>query len=196
MKERIIMVVFILILGSVLTTALVVVDNFTAPKIKANEEKRLQVNLLKILDIPFDENDENSIKKTFTDNVEPITKGELTYYKSKNNDIAFPIAGPGAFGPLTGAMAITSDFERLKGVTILSNSETPGLGTRLFEEKYLKNYKDKKIVPEFKVVAPGPQKNNDNEVDGITGATLTGVALQNLINNEYKRVKPIISESK
>ena len=93
MKERIIMVVFILILGSVLTTALVVVDNFTAPKIKANEEKRLQVNLLKILDIPFDENDENSIKKAFTENVESITKGDLTYYKSKNNDIAFPIAG-------------------------------------------------------------------------------------------------------
>ena len=74
MKERIIMVVFILILGSVLTTALVVVDNFTAPKIKANEEKKLQVNLMKIFDIPFNEKDENSIKQTFTENVEVVEK--------------------------------------------------------------------------------------------------------------------------
>ena len=195
MKERIIMVVFILILGSVLTTALVMVDNFTAPKIKANEEKRLQVNLMKIFDISFDENDENSIMKTFTDNVEAVTQDELTYYRSKNDDIAFSIAGPGAFGPLTGAMAITSDFERLKGVTILSNSETPGLGTRVFEEEYLKNYIGKKIVPEIKVLAGGGA-SGENEVNGITGATLTCVAFQNLINNEYKRVKPIISESK
>jgi len=194
MKERIIMVVFILILGSFLTTALVIVDNFTAPKIKANEEKKLQINLMKILDIPFDEKDESSIKQTFTENVETLSKGDFTYYKSKNNDIAFEIAGPGAFGPLTGAMAISSDFERLKGVTILSNSETPGLGTRLFEEVYLKNYKGKKIVPEIKVLSGGGAKS-ENEVDGITGATLTGVALQNLLNKEYKRVKPIISES-
>ena len=194
MKERIIMVVFILILGSVLTTALVVVDNFTAPKIKANEEKKLQVNLMKIFDIPFNEKDENSIKQTFTENVEVVEKNDLTYYKSKGNDIAFKIAGPGAFGPLAGAMAVTSDLERLKGVTILSNSETPGLGTRIFEEEYLKNYKGKKIVPEIKVLAGGGA-SNENEVDGITGATLTCVAFQNLINSEFKRVKPIISES-
>lgn len=195
MKERIIMVVFILILGSFLTSALVVVNNFTAPKIKANEEKKLQINLMKILDIPFNENDENSIKKAFSENVETVEKDALTYYKSKGNDIAFKIAGPGAFGPLSGAMAITSDLERIKGVTILSNSETPGLGTRVCADEFLGQFKGKKIVPEVKVVAGGGA-GGENEVDGITGATLTGVAIQNLLNNEYKKVKPIISESK
>ena len=194
MKERIIMVVFILILGAFLTSALVVVNNFTAPKIKANQEKKLQINLMKILDISFDESDENSIKNAFSENVETITKGELTYYKSKGNDIAFKIAGPGAFGPLSGAMAITSDLERIKGVTILSNSETPGLGTRVCEDEFLSQFKGKKIVSQVKVVSGGGA-SGENEVDGITGATLTGVAIQNLLNNEYKRVKPIISES-
>lgn len=194
MKERIIMVVFILILGAFLTSALVVVNNFTAPKIKANEEKKLQINLMKILDITFDESDENNIKNAFKENVETITKGDLTYFKSKGNDIAFKIAGPGAFGPLSGAMAITADLERIRGVTILSNSETPGLGTRLCEEEFLNQFKGKKIVPEVKVVSGGGA-SGENEIDGITGATLTGVAIQNLLNNEYKKVKPIISES-
>ena len=194
MKERVIMIVFILILGAVLTTALVAFDSYTAPRIKSNEDKKLQVNLMKILGIPYDGKDDNSIRQAFAENVTVVTRHATTLYRSRAGDVAFEIRGPGALGPLAGAMAIGADLQSLKGVVILSNSETPGLGTRVFEAEYLKKYAGKKLVPALKVRAAGGA-SAENEVDGITGATLTGVAFQNLINKEYVRIKPIITES-
>ena len=54
MKEKILMIVFVLILGTILTSSLVAVDKYTEPIIKKNELKRLRLSVMDALDISLD----------------------------------------------------------------------------------------------------------------------------------------------
>lgn len=56
----------------------------------------------------------------------------------------------------------------ITGVAIVSNSETPGLGTRATEADYLKNYEG--------------ISGSADEVDTITGATISSTALRTAVN--------------
>ena len=54
MKEKFLMVLFVLVLGSILTTALIGVNGFTAPMIEKNVEIKLKSSVLAALEIPFE----------------------------------------------------------------------------------------------------------------------------------------------
>jgi Na+-transporting NADH:ubiquinone oxidoreductase subunit C len=64
---------------------------------------------------------------------------------------------------------------------IIHQEETAGLGGRLAERKYLSNFGGKKFTPTIEIVNRR-RAEKDNEVDGITGATLTSKAFEKLIN--------------
>ena len=55
MKDRILMVIFILVLGSILTTALLAVNSYTTPIIEKNNEIAIKKSVLKALEIPYSE---------------------------------------------------------------------------------------------------------------------------------------------
>lgn len=67
----------------------------------------------------------------------------------------------------------------LKGVEILEISETAGLGAKASEDNFKSQYKDKKVEM-FKVTKTG--KSADNEIDAISGATITSSAVTNAVN--------------
>lgn len=189
MKEKILMVVFILVLGSVWTTALVFIDSFTEPRIKEYARIKLRISILKALDIPYGEDD---IEKVFEENIETIEKGEKKVYKSNKGDIAFKVSGSGAQGPIAGVVAIKSNLT-IRGITIVHQEETPGLGDRVFEKETLDRFKGKKILPKILILTPGKAKG-DNEVDGITGATLTCNAFEKILNTQIKDYISFIEE--
>ena len=108
MKEKLAMVLFVLILGSVLTTALVSVNAFTAPFIKKNKIMKLRISILKAMDIPYAE---GRVDETFAENVAAKKEGEKEYYVAKSGDIAFEIYGSGLWGPIHGAIALQPDLK-------------------------------------------------------------------------------------
>jgi RnfABCDGE-type electron transport complex G subunit len=196
MKSKITMILFVLILGSSLTTALVTVDNITREPIARNKIKKLQKGILSSLNIEYGENDPNKI---FSANVETIiTKGDEAkkFYRSKTSgDIAFEISGTGVQGQIEATIALSSDLERIRGLSIVGQKETPGLGSRIGETEFLNKFKDKNIKNGLAIVAAG-KAAADNEVDGITGATLSCNAFEDILNNETKRYVPMIEENK
>ena len=75
----------------------------------------------------------------------------------------------------------------LGGVKVLSQAETPGLGAKIEEEKFTSQYKEKAISEGLKVVKGS--KSKDNEVEAITGATISSNAVTKAVNdaiNFYK----------
>jgi len=204
MKKILSMILFVLILGSILTTALVAVDRITKDPIKRNKALRLQKGILSSLAIEYDEQDKNGIAEKFSDDgdVEEIeAPGEdekpVKFYRSKaSGDIAFEIKGMGIQGPIEATIALSQDFEQVRGLSIVSQKETPGLGGRIEETEFLDRFKGKMITTNgLDILAPGKAAAN-NEVDGITGATLTCDALEILLNNQIKKYKVIFNESK
>ena len=69
----------------------------------------------------------------------------------------------------------------IRGMEILEQEETPGLGARIEEKSFREQFKgkqiEKKIIVQIKGAATGP-----NDVSAITGATITSKTLEKIIN--------------
>ena len=87
MKQKLLMILFVLILGSVLTTALVSVDAYTAPLIEKNKARKLRLSILKAMDILYSK---DKVDEVFSENVTTKKGGKRDFYVAKSNgDIAF-----------------------------------------------------------------------------------------------------------
>lgn len=183
MKEKIMMIVFVLVLGTLLTSALLAVNYYTAPRIERNRMIKVKSSILKAFNIRYSRDEVETI---FSENIKVIEKEGKKFYISKDGVIAFNISGSGLWGPIKGIFALEEDLRTVAGLTLVQQEETPGLGGRIGEKEFLERFKGKTFVPEIKIVAPGKAKK-ENEVDGITAATMTCEAFQVLINNEVKK---------
>jgi Na+-transporting NADH:ubiquinone oxidoreductase subunit C len=95
-----------------------------------------------------------------------------------------PINTRGLWGKIQGYLAFENDGQTVSGFSVFSHSETPGLGGEIESAWFQKNFKGKKILnSQNKFVSVGiakgktqnlPVKDQENFVDGISGATLTG----------------------
>ncbi len=188
MKENLLMIVFVIVLGSILTTALVGVNNFTAPMIAKNIEIRLKSNVLEALKIPFEA---ETVEQTFANNVKPVTVGDATYYISANGDFALPYEGAGLWGPIEGIIAMNPDLIRISGLTIMQQEETPGLGSRIAEDEYLAAFIGKRFTPTLDLVSPG-KGGGDNQIDSISGATMSSKAFVQILNSERRRYQTVL----
>ncbi len=183
MAERLKMIAFVLVLASVLTGSLVAVDAYTAPIIENNEAIRTKHGILAALGIDSPEDDAAG---AFDSSVTVVEKKGQVFYVARDGSLAFRFTGSGLWGPITGVMAVLPELKTIKGVTIIRQEETPGLGGRIAEAEFLNRFRSKKLEPGLIVVAAG-RAEGENEVDGITGATLSCNAFVRILNGESKR---------
>lgn len=88
--------------------------------------------------------------------------------------------GPGLWGNVALAIGINEDLSLLKGVEVLYQVETPGLGGRIGETWFTKQFQDLKSSPEIVFNLSGQDK--ENGMDAIAGATITSVTVKDIIN--------------
>jgi electron transport complex protein RnfG len=106
-----------------------------------------------------------------------ISRGESGF-----QDVIMVIFG---FDPATG---------KLSGMKILDSKETPGLGDKI--------YKDRAFVDQFFAgpatplagVKSGAGKGEPNEIDMITGATISSKAVIGIINHALEEWKPVLDK--
>ena len=87
-------------------------------------------------------------------------------------------AKDGSQGSITFSVGIKNDGT-VNGYSITSISETPGLGMKAEEADFYKQFENKK-VDKFDVVKTTPSK--DDEIEAITGSTITSKAMANGCN--------------
>ncbi len=182
MKARLLMILFVLVLGTILTATLVAVNYYTTPVIEKNEEIKKKSSVLDALGISYTRED---VEQVFASHVKAEQKDGKTFYIAGSGDIAFNYSGAGLWGPITGIVALRPDLKTIAGVTVIQQEETPGLGGRIAEQSYLDQFSGKVLAPALKVTAPGRAKA-DNEIDAITGATLTSNAFIAILNNQLE----------
>ena len=190
MIDKIKMIGFVLMFGIFWSTALVAVDTMTGPRIEKYLLEKKRKKVLEALVIPYEK---DTIEQVFTGNVKADEIDGKTIYTAEDGSIAFEFAGPGSQGPMSGVIALSPGKDALKGIAIITQSETPGLGSRVLAADYLKKFRDRKVVPELAIVAAG-SASADNEVDAITGATLTCNALENIVNKSVTETKTLLGQ--
>lgn len=89
------------------------------------------------------------------------------------------VAPQGYGGPVETIVGITIDG-KLTGINIVNHAETPGLGARAQEPEWQGQFMDKPAESPLNLV-----KNKEagpNEVEALTGATITSTAVTNGVN--------------
>lgn len=189
MKDKLLMIVFIVILGSILTTTLVAVESYTTPIIERNGELKRKVSILQAFDIPYEP---TTIEQVFLDNVRGRGSEDKKYYIAEDERIAFSFLGSGLWGPIEGVLALDKDMKFIERVVIMHQEETPGLGGRIAEQDFLDRFTAKTFLPNLNPVPEGKSRTN-NEIDSITGATLSCEAFIGILNAHYQRFSEIVS---
>ena len=167
---------------------------YTAPIIKANKEAAMKRAIFKVLPECASY---NTLKLTngrleekveVADNKKEDDKDELLAYAGFNENkelIGFAIPGsePG-FQDIIGVIfGYNATGKVIIGFEVLESKETPGLGDKIFKDaEFQTNFTALAVEPEIISVKKGA-KQNPNEVEAITGATISSKAIVRLLNN-------------
>jgi len=179
-------VIFMIAISALFTGALATLNAVTAERIDIQEAVKNQRSVLFVFDQEVPE-DIDAVQEAFHGLVEEKTINDISYYAaSKDGDVigyAFPFQGSGLWGTIWGYVAVSPDFSQIIGVDFIKHSETPGLGGRISEDWYRNQFRGIDIsenMDEAIIYRPAEGGNADT----ITGATLTSLAVKNMINNE------------
>ncbi len=118
-------------------------------------------------------------------------KGEEPIYagydgNNKFMGYAIPSDGPGFADTISVLYGYSPSDRKVIGMWILASRETPGLGDKIYKDAaFVANFDNLAIEPP--IVATKKGKSKPNEIDAITGATISSVAVARIINkgNDY-----------
>jgi electron transport complex protein RnfG len=100
---------------------------------------------------------------------------------------AIPGAGPGFQDIIRVLYGYLPDKRQVSGMQVLESRETPGLGDKIYKDRaFVANFDALSIDPEIRVVKQGTS-TRPNEVDAITGATISSKAVVRIINEANAR---------
>lgn len=194
MKGSLYTTVFSGILGIVCALLLAGASETLAPYQKANREAEEALNILRVLGVPFEE--DASAKELVALSATTVireTRGDLKLFKYVSTEdgggvkaVAVAFAGPGLWGPIKGFLALEPDMRTIRGITFHEQEETPGLGGEIGAEWFRSQFVGKSIVdeegrPGIRIVMKEPA-DGINEVDAITGATMTCRKVEAMVN--------------
>jgi len=121
--------------------------------------------------------------------VEKPAPGEPVVYAAYDESstfIGYAIEGEGPGFQDTIALLYGFDPSRriVTGMAILQSRETPGLGDKIFkDDDFRANFADLAVEPAIELVKDG--RTAANEVDAITGATISSKAIVRIINEAH-----------
>ncbi len=108
---------------------------------------------------------------------------------------AIPNAGPGFQDTIRLLYGLRPDERKVVGMEILQSRETPGLGDKIYKDLvFVANFEALAIDPEIVTVKKGT-RSAANEVDAITGATISSKAVVQIINRGNQRWLPRIESA-
>ncbi|WP_026837767.1 Na(+)-translocating NADH-quinone reductase subunit C [Gillisia sp. JM1] len=109
-----------------------------------------------------------------------------------------PLRGKGLWDAIFGYIALKDDVNTIKGAVFDHKGETPGLGGEITQMWFKQSFADEKIFDGsgnligVSVVKGNidPSNKDDNKVDAISGATITGDGVSDMISERLLRYLP------
>lgn len=201
-------------LGAVCAFLLTGVGHLTAGRVAANREAEKVRNIFAVLGVPVDRRTSSrDLLAAFERDIRTDTRGGLVVYVKSGDSmpgvrvspdnrrpmlssdfvaVAVEFEGPGLWGPIRGLLALEGDFQTIRGVSFYHHEETPGLGGEIGSARFQEQFKGKSIADAEGrlglVVTHGRKATGPNEVDGITGATMTSEKVQSMLTDVIRKM--------
>jgi Na+-transporting NADH:ubiquinone oxidoreductase subunit C len=139
---------------------------------------------------PQDVNVAAEYKKPAEQRLLPVYEFKSEKDSTKTEYIVLPVYGYGLWNNIWGFVALESDLNTVRGVKFQHAGETPGLGARIETDEIQIRFKGKKIFEGNEIASVYIQKgegqdyaNQPHKVDGMSGATLTGKGVNNMLKD-------------
>ncbi len=100
--------------------------------------------------------------------------------------IILPIRGYGLWSTMYGFIALEADGNTVSGLSFYEHGETPGLGDKIEDPRWLGLWPGKKVYdadgePQLQVIRGQAAADDPHSIDGMAGATLTGRGVTNML---------------
>ncbi len=183
------LVLTLAIAGLLSGVAIIGIYESTLPTITANKARELREAVFKVLpgvsrmqQLVYRDGELIASEETAKD--EPVVyggydeRGEFLGY-------AIPGAGPGFQDTIGLLFGFTPERQLVLGMEVLESRETPGLGDKIYkDEEFVGSFSELSIEPEIVAVKKGTS-SRPNEIDAITGATISSKAVVRIINEAH-----------
>jgi Na+-transporting NADH:ubiquinone oxidoreductase subunit C len=121
---------------------------------------------------------------------------------TKIENAVMPVYGYGLWNNIWGFVALQADLNTVQGVKFEHAGETPGLGARITSDDIQIRYKGKKVFEGDKIMSVQMQKGegmdysaDPHKVDGMSGATLTGKGVNNMLTDYFSCYKNYLKKN-
>jgi len=173
LKQEIYPVLFLTIVVCVSVTALSVVNAVTEDKIEEARQKAIH----DMLADQFPEMDDSEYDEDIEVYTVLLANGSIAGY-------AFMTEAVGYGGPIEILVALENtsledDDIVLRGISIISHSETPGLGAKIEGTSFLEQFEGVNI-------SNVALKDDDGEIDAISGATISSSAVVETVYDDAR----------
>ncbi len=174
---------------------------FLAPTIEAN---KINETLQKVPELVFgkaralDMVEQNQQLEITPQTIEIEKHGTKVFYSVFETRVVGKLAGwvvktagQGYADKIELLIGLDSAAETITGLFVLDQKETPGLGNKIVTEKWRDQFIAKKTGNPLTVTKDGAKA--PNEIDGVTGATISSRAVSNIINTAVNDLKDILA---
>lgn len=179
MKPIVHIIATLTIIGIIAGGSLSLVNNWAAPKIAINQKAET----------------ERAIFLVHLDGkrYEAIKNAGFEAYKvfdESDSSLGYSLvySGNGFQGKIKLMIGLSDDLSKLTSIEVLEQSETPGLGTKILEPPYEDQYND--LIPGTAIkLVKGVEPSSPNEVQAITGATISSRAVVTIVNEGISKLR-------
>lgn len=131
----------------------------------------------------------------------PVEKRELPVFVAEIDGAVkyiLPIYGAGLWGPLWGYISLDENKDNVYGTFFDHQGETPGLGAEITTPQFNNQFQNKQIFSGNRLVGihivKGGNASGPNEVDAISGGTITSQGVEAMIKNYLTYYEPFLKQ--
>lgn len=131
---------------------------------------------------------------------ETVAGTDIEIYKvfDENKNISgFSLAfeGNGFQGKIRLMIGLSNDLEKISSIEVLEQTETPGLGTKITEDPFRKQFTGLQTNPTVEWIK-GMPPSKPNEIETITGATISSKSVVAIINAGITKARELMKGGK
>jgi len=183
------LVLTLAIAGLISGIAIIGIYESTLPTITANKARELREAVFKVLPgvsrmQALVHRDGELVVVEMPDKDEPVIYGG---YDDQGDFVgyAIPAAGPGFQDTIAILYGYEPREKLVVGMEVLESRETPGLGDKIYKDAvFVGGFSALSVEPQIVAVKKGT-KSSPNEIDAITGATISSKAVVRIINETH-----------
>ena len=109
-----------------------------------------------------------------------------------------PVYGAGLWGPIWGYISLDENKNTVYGTFFDHSGETPGLGAEITTPKFNEPFKGKEIFSGEQLtsirIIKGGNASGSNEVDAISGGTITSQGVEAMLKNYLTYYEPFLKQ--